>query len=339
MGHSMGYDSLQKKVSLVMVTWNKQRILEKHLIHIGHHRDAFYEMVLVDNGSSDGTVSMVENKFPWISLLRLPTNIGPMGARNIGAINTKGGFLLFLDDDGYFDFYSLRTMLERFEEDETLGVLSGKVVNIPDLDVYTLNFDDYRVKEPRVYYSYTYKAGIALMRKKAFFEAGMLADYFFYGCEERDLACRLFKKEYKVMIFDGAVMLHQKVVDAAANRRFYSLHYRNRLFQIWRSLPIGPALLESLLTIGAGFAGGLATGNLLAFFKGVFRGLGRLPLVLLHERDPMSRPEYRIFKEMCGMELLPSKRISGLRRNIAAQKGRRSSSRRQGLGLFLVSFI
>jgi len=98
-------------------------------------------------------------------------------------------------------------------------------------------------------------------------------------------------------------------------------------------------LLESLLTIGSGFIGGLVTGNLLPFLKGVLRGLGRLPLVLLHERDPLSRQEYRAFTEMCRMDLMPSKRIAGLWRNIAIQKGQ-SSNRGQCLGpLFCYLFL
>jgi len=311
------------KISVIVVAWNRKILLQKNLLHASQFRNTFDEMIVVDNGSTDRTAEMVKDQFPWARLIRLPRNYGVLEARNIGALNSNGDLLLFLDDDGCFDFSALRSMAHHFEKDKSLGVLSGRVVDLPRKDVFNLRFAEYRLKEPRVYYSDRYKAGVSLIRKQTFLEAGMLPGHFFYGTEERDFALRAFKKGYKVMVFNGAILLHKKGIQRHQNKRFYSFHYRNRLFQIWRNLPSGPALLETLLTLSAGFFASLYTGNFFPFLRGTVGGFLRLPRIILSEREPLTLEEYRTFKERCGDQLEFSKRFSGLLRNISMQKGKR----------------
>jgi len=309
-------------ISVIVVVWNKKVLLQKSLLHASKFRDTFYEMIVVDNGSMDRTVEMVEEQFPWVKLIRLPRNYGALEARNIGALNSRGDLFLFLDDDGCFDFNALHSMGNHFEKDKSLGVLSGKVINLPHEDVFSLQFDEYRPKEPHIYYSDRFKGGASLIRKQAFLEAGMLPGHFFYGTEERDFTLRAFRKGYTVMVFDGAVLLHKKGIQKSQNKRFYAFHYRNRLFTIWRNLPNGPAWSESLLTLSAGFLGSLKTGNFFPFLRGTVEGFLRLPRILFSEREPLTLQEYRTFKERWGDQLKFSKRFSGLLRNINIQKGK-----------------
>jgi hypothetical protein len=88
-------------------------------------------------------------------------------------------------------------------------------------------------------------------------------------------------------------------------------------------LPSGPALLESLLTLSAGFFASLYTGNFFPFLRGTADGFLKLPRILLSEREPLTVEEYRAFKERCGDQLEFFKRLSGLLRNINMQKGKR----------------
>lgn len=309
-------------ISVIVVAWNRKVLLQKSLLHASQFRDTFDEMIVIDNGSTDQTAEMVEEQFPWVRLFKLPTNYGLVEARNIGARNARGDLLLFLDDDGCFDFSALNIMTHYFEKDKSLGVVSGNVVNLPREDVFTLQFDEYKPKEPRLYYSDRFKGGASLIRKQAFLEVGMLPGHFFYGTEERDFTLRAYKQGYTVMVFDGAILLHKKGIQKSQITRFYAFHYRNRLFTIWRNLPAGPALLESMLTLSAGFFGSLATGNLLLFFRGTVEGILRFPRILLLERQPLTFEEYRVFRQKCRGQLKFSKRFSGVWRNIQMLKGK-----------------
>jgi GT2 family glycosyltransferase len=307
-------------LSVVLITRNRRELLLQNLRHCARHRDRLHEIVLVDNGSDDGTADAVAAEFPWVRLIRLPDNQGAMIPRNIGVLNATGAFVFFLDDDGCFDFTALPDMLAQFARDPAVGAVGGTVVNLPDADVFALDFAAYRPPQPRVFPSMRYRAGNVIMRRAAILKAGLLPARFFYGTCERDTACRLFREGYRVLIHEAGVLLHRKSVSRAANRRYYRLHYRNRLWMIWRNLPAGPAWRETLLTLAAGLLGSLRTWHLGAFLAGIADGLLHLTGVIRRERRPLTRAQYREFMSGCVAEARAGHRLQGLLKTVRLQR-------------------
>ncbi len=87
-------------ISVCIITWNSRDKLADCLTAVPEAcGPESFEVVLVDNGSSDGTVAMIEERFPDVKLIRNPENRGVSRARN-QALGTAGGeFLIILDDD------------------------------------------------------------------------------------------------------------------------------------------------------------------------------------------------------------------------------------------------
>jgi GT2 family glycosyltransferase len=87
------------EVSIVVVTWNGRRFLEACLTAAEAQGDVTAEIVLVDNASTDGTISFVRERFPRVRIVQLQENQGFAGGNNAGARAARGRFLAFLNND------------------------------------------------------------------------------------------------------------------------------------------------------------------------------------------------------------------------------------------------
>ena len=91
--------STDPDVSVIVVSWNGRRYLEACLRAVEGQRDVRAEIMLVDNGSTDGTVDLVRSTFPRVRIVRLEQNRGFAGGNNAGAHEARGEFLAFLNND------------------------------------------------------------------------------------------------------------------------------------------------------------------------------------------------------------------------------------------------
>lgn len=82
-----------------MINYNGESFLAESLPAAVAQAQLFEELILVDNGSTDGSVALVEARFPEVRVVRLPENGGPGAARNAGFRAAKTDLILFLDND------------------------------------------------------------------------------------------------------------------------------------------------------------------------------------------------------------------------------------------------
>jgi GT2 family glycosyltransferase len=108
-------------VTVVVATRNRRHQLLRYL----PRHDA--PVVLVDNGSDDGTPDVVADRFPDVRVIRLDENIGA-AARTIGAAAAETPYVAFADDDSYWEPGSLRRAAELFEAHPRAALLTGRVL-------------------------------------------------------------------------------------------------------------------------------------------------------------------------------------------------------------------
>lgn len=84
--------------SVIVPTYNRQATLRQTLAALATQVDADYEVIVVDDGSMDGTSEIVAHAFPTVRLIRQP-NRGPAAARNHGIQESTGEIIAFTDDD------------------------------------------------------------------------------------------------------------------------------------------------------------------------------------------------------------------------------------------------
>ncbi|MGI9437045.1 MAG: glycosyltransferase family 2 protein, partial [Geminicoccaceae bacterium] len=89
--------------SVIIPTFNRERTIERALESVLAQRQPAGEIILVDDGSSDGTTALVRRRFPDVRLLQFESNRGPAIARNMAIEHAVHDHLAFLDSDDAWD--------------------------------------------------------------------------------------------------------------------------------------------------------------------------------------------------------------------------------------------
>ena len=88
------------KLSFVILTWNSAMFIEKCLGSIKSNvKQSDYEVIVIDNGSSDNTIEMIEKILPLAQIIKNESNRGVAPARNQGLTIAKGEYMVILDID------------------------------------------------------------------------------------------------------------------------------------------------------------------------------------------------------------------------------------------------
>lgn len=310
------------QVSIVLITWNRKEELRNTLKYLFKYKHFFKELIVVDNGSDDGTPEMIIKEFPSICLIRLHKNTGVCEARNIGAVNAKNDLILFLDDDGYFDASTIPLLVEQFENNEKIAVIGGQVVKIAHKLLEEIDFSVFKPSVSELTKSYNFVGTMFMIRRHVFFDVGMFPDYFFYSNEENDLSLRILKKGYEIYKCNYAIMLHYASSKQRPPKRHQYYYYRNIHFQIWRNLPLIFAIKESLFVSIGGFLRALFNGGLVIYLKGTLEALARLPGIIVKEREALSLEQYKLYASLRGEDFRLKNRIYKLLYELFLSKGK-----------------
>ena len=115
-------------VSVVVVSWNSARFLEACLASLAAQRGVAMEVLVVDNGSTDGSAGMARAREPRAKVLELGVNRGFCAANNAGLAMSTGEFVLFLNADAVISDDFLENALPAFARDPRIGMVSGKIL-------------------------------------------------------------------------------------------------------------------------------------------------------------------------------------------------------------------
>ena len=112
------------KLSIIIVSYNCQSYLIGCIKSIFEARLPFaYEIIVVDNASSDAGSELVSREFPAITIIQNSDNVGFAQANNQGILRASGECVLFLNNDTVVRAGSIEAMVKRLEEDRTLGAV------------------------------------------------------------------------------------------------------------------------------------------------------------------------------------------------------------------------
>ncbi len=116
-------------VTFMIATRNRVDELEKTLAACLAQDFSSYEILVVDDASSDGTFERVRTRFPHVNIVRRERNQGSIAARNDIVRRAKGKYIIGLDDDSRFvDLDACRRVVARLEAEPDLGIISFQAI-------------------------------------------------------------------------------------------------------------------------------------------------------------------------------------------------------------------
>lgn len=212
---------MEKKIdlSIVIVSWNVKDLLKKCLTSIYENsQNISFEIFVVDNASSDGTVQMVKDEFPQVYLIENKKNLGFAKASNQGAKIARGRYLFFLNNDTKIDKKALVKLVEKMQKDKKIGICGCQVRSYDGRRVFHKGIGVDIFGYPIVWKKTFYVEGSALMIRKSLFKklGGFDDDYFMFH-EDIDLCWRCWLLGFKVVAVPSATVYH--FVGAASGGR------------------------------------------------------------------------------------------------------------------------
>ncbi len=195
-------------VSIVIVNWNRLEDVLKTLHYLDCQRGVCYEVIVVDNGSTDESTERLSH-IPSIRFVPLDSNEGPAKARNVGLEYASGKYILFLDSDAVISKVGLARLVARLERDPTIGIAGCRIINS-----YTRKLDQWLYQHPAAthqrteFETYAFSAAGAVIRADAIRAAGSFWDDLFIYNEEIDLSIRVLRSGYRIIYYPGARVFH-----------------------------------------------------------------------------------------------------------------------------------
>lgn len=217
-------------MSIVLVCWNNKAYLDPCLksLYEGGLKSSF-DVVVVDNGSTDGSQQMLAEKYPQVMLIQNAGNVGLGKASNQGIEATNGRHVLLLNNDTLVSGPALDVLVEYLDVHPEAGATAGKLLN-PDGSFqsgfapfstlleeflivthigerlwpgYPSHGDSNEIKETG-----WMSSACLLVRRAALDQIGLLDEnYFIYG-DEADLQYRLNKAGWKVVFLPNSSIIH-----------------------------------------------------------------------------------------------------------------------------------
>ena len=212
-----------------------------------------YEIILVDNASVENPTALITEKYPEVKLIVNEKNLGFTGGNNVGIKAARGDYYFVVNNDTEVTPDLLDRLLEPFQADPTVGVVSPKIryfhhptilqyAGFTEINPFTGRNKSIGDKEEDKgqhnlpgYTAYAHGAAM-LLKKEVVEKAGSLADIFFIYYEELDWSARIRRAGYNIYYQPNALIYHKESITMgkeSAIKAYY--HNRNRVLFMRRN--------------------------------------------------------------------------------------------------------
>jgi GT2 family glycosyltransferase len=238
-------------VSVVVVNYNGRHLLEDCFRSLTQQTYHNYEIIFVDNGSKDDSISFMKEHYSNVRIVQLSSNTGFAGGTNAGIRTAKGEFILTLNNDTIADPHLLEEIVQPMRSDARVGMCGAKMF-LPDGRINSTaicisrsgaawdrgmgepDHGQYDVAEE----IFCPSAGAALYRRSMLDEIGLFDEDFFLFMEDVDLAFRAQLAGWKCRYVPTArvVHIHGGTARAGSDTAVYYGN-RNILWYVVKNFP------------------------------------------------------------------------------------------------------
>jgi len=239
-------------LSVIIPNWNGAAHLPTCLRALRAQTHPQIEVIVVDNGSADGSQALIRTEFPEVQLIALPENRGFTGACNVGLRAARGAFLALLNNDTEADSCWAAEVVACFARHPEAGMVASKMLLFDQRDTFHTAGDFYTLdgragnrgvwqrdvgQFEREEYVFSACGGAAAYRRAMLDQIGLLDEDFFFSMEDIDLAWRAQLADWRCVYAPRAVVYHKlSATGGGATASFYD--GRNALWVIAKNYPI-----------------------------------------------------------------------------------------------------
>jgi GT2 family glycosyltransferase len=266
------YPQTPPRVSIILVNFNGIAVILNCLASIQRHlMPGEYEVIVVDNQSTDGSVEAIAQAFPQVQLLLAPRNDGFGAGNNLGAKAAQGEFILLLNSDTEISSNIIPPLLAMINRNAQIGILGPQLRN-PDASfqistspAISLKGEAAAVKLLRQYerdpesvvqqfstpQAVDIVVGAAMLIRRSLFESlgGFDEDYFMYF-EESDLCQRAREAGWQVWYIPEVQVMHIKGASTQQQASPMRLEYRrSQLLYYQKHRPLWEQLIVRVYLI------------------------------------------------------------------------------------------
>lgn len=270
------------EVSVVIPNFNGIAFLDSVLASLEGQTLSNFEVILVDNGSTDGSCSFVTANYPWVHLIELAENFGFCGAVNAGIRAAKAPYVLLLNNDTEVKEDFVEEMLAAIRRHKNAFSCGARMVQYHDRDrlddvgnyycALGWSFARGRGKDIHAYETedkiFSACAGAAIYRKKIIEKIGYFDEEHFAYLEDTDIGYRARIYGYENWYAPKAIVYHVGSGTSGSRYNQFKTRYssRNNIYLIYKNMP----LLQIILNLPF-----FAVGFLIKFLFFAVKGMGK----------------------------------------------------------------
>lgn len=243
--------TVSPNIITIILNWNGKN----DTLHCLRSFPSGSEVIVVDNGSSDGSVAAIRAEFPTVTVLETGENLGFAGGNNVGieyALKQGADWIFLLNNDTVVDPHIFEAFRKTASKQPEVGIWGAKIYLFDKPNQFdhfggnwnprTANFDliGYRAVEDGKSWEkpvkMDYACGAALFIKKDVFEKiGLLEPRYFLFWEESDFCFRAAKAGFATFLCPGAKVRHKVSASCPGKAHTSYFWWRNRLLWIERN--------------------------------------------------------------------------------------------------------
>jgi len=225
------------KVSIIIVNYNGKELLQKCLDSLLKVNYDNFEIILVDNNSTDGTVEFITKNYPSLIIIKLDSNKGFAEPNNVAAKISKGKYLLFLNNDTVVTPNFISEMVKVMETDKKIAVCQSLLLK-PDGSVDSSgDFIDHlgvvynsKTEIDEIREVSSARGASMLVRSDIFEKLDGFDQKFFVTFEDVDLCWRSWILGYRVLIIPTSIVYHEGGITIKKIKSEIAFHgFKNQL--------------------------------------------------------------------------------------------------------------
>lgn len=233
-------------LSIIIITRNRSTMLADALRSLlAQAPKTPYEIIVVDNNSTDDTIQVVREQFPQVRLIALPENLGVGGGRDVGVQQARYEVMFFMDDDALLGSPDAVDQAHQYFVDHAdVAILALRIVNHETGTVFSHEFPKIGAarKIDQIQEVAYFLGGGCCIRSSAYHAIGGYCKDAIYGAEEVDLSYRILEKGYRIIYFPAIEIRHRTSPQIRRKTNWFRHEIHSRILLAVRNLPVWSAL-------------------------------------------------------------------------------------------------